>query len=108
VPDDEWVELLRAMHGTLRPGGSLYLHTPNRAFFLERMKAHNFMVPQFPEHVAVRTLQENAELLAKAGFWVRRGLTLPHYNVLRHLHPLRRLPLIGGVFEARLFIEART
>jgi 2-polyprenyl-6-hydroxyphenyl methylase / 3-demethylubiquinone-9 3-methyltransferase len=107
VPDDAWTLLLGQMRGTLRPGAKLYLHTPNRAFFLERMKSHNIILRQFPEHVAVRTLRHNTNLLTKAGFEVRRTRALPHYNVLRYLHPLRRLPFVGSLFEARLFIEAR-
>jgi cyclopropane fatty-acyl-phospholipid synthase-like methyltransferase len=106
VQDDAWLILLGDMRRTLRSGASLYLHTPNRAFFLERMKSHNFMVRQFPEPVAVRTLQQTANLLTAAGFQIRRALPLPHYNVLRYLHPLRRLPFVGRLFEARLFIEA--
>ena len=46
VRDDEWLRLLEAMRGALKPGGRLYLHTPNAAFILERMKASGFILLQ--------------------------------------------------------------
>jgi SAM-dependent methyltransferase len=106
VRDDEWLRLLEAMRGALKPGGRLYLHTPNAAFILERMKASGFILRQSPEHVAVRDLAENVRLLRAAGFDVRTTRAVRHYNVLRHIHVLRHLPAVGRWFEARLFIEA--
>jgi hypothetical protein len=61
---------------------------------------------QFPEHIAVRTGKQNAALLRECGYEDINIEPLAHYNVLKHLHPLRRLPLIGTMLEARLWITA--
>jgi SAM-dependent methyltransferase len=106
VPDEPWLELLTAARTILRPGGRFYIHTPNAAFVLERMKARNLLVKQFPEHVAVRNPDQHTALLSRAGFQVEvQGIA--HYNVLRVVHPLRHLPLVGPAFVARLLIVAR-
>lgn len=106
VYDEEWGKILENIRKSLKLNGKLYLHTPNAEFFLERMKSANFIVKQFPEHIAVRTPEQNAAILRKAGFEVTRVLLIPHYNVLRFLHPLSYLPFMGKYFKARIFIEA--
>ena len=106
VPDQEWVEILSSMRQNLKPGGSLYLHTPNKTFFIELMKEHDLILKQFPEHVAVRTIKENSDLIKDAGFTKVDVKTLPHYNILKLVAPLSFLPLIGKFFEARIFIRA--
>lgn len=106
VYDKEWLLILQAIHKLLRVGGKLFIHTPNLGFFIERLKAKNLVLKQFPEHIAVRTMEQNIELLEDAGFRIRSARALPHYNRLAALHPLSHLPLIGHFFEARLFIEA--
>lgn len=106
VYDQEWLEILRSIRNAIKPNGKLYLHTPNAQFFLEIMKNHDFIVKQFPEHIAVRTPEHNIDLLEKAGFRVNKLILLPHYNVLRYLHPLSYIPIIGSYFKARIFIEA--
>lgn len=107
VPDAPWLEMLTAMRQTLRPDGRFFLHTPNAAFFLERLKARNFIVRQFPEHVAVRDPQDNIRLATSAGFRLERCVLLPHYNVLRWVHPLSRLPGMRRLISARIFLELR-
>jgi hypothetical protein len=66
------------------------------------------VLPQFPEHIAVRSDRQMVDLLAEAGF--RRDAIkvryIPHYNFLRIVHPLSYLPAIGRHFRARLWIEA--
>ncbi len=106
VYDEEWLEILTSIRLSLKTGGSLYLHTPNGEFFLEIWKSRNFIVKQFPEHVAVRNPEQNVSLLEHAGFQIRRTLYLPHYNILRHLDYFSALPLVGKYLKARLFIEA--
>ena len=107
VYDDEWREILLQIRGALKPGGTLYLHTPNLEFVLERMKDRNFILRQFPEHIAVRDMAHNLRLLTDAGFAIESSRFLPHYNILRVLHPLSYLPLVGRHFRARLFVAAR-
>lgn len=106
VYDEPWAALLTAMRRSLKPGGILYLHTPNREFILEVMKAHNFILRQFEQHVAVRTPAQLLAMLEAAGFHDCRCHLLPHYNVVRYLHPLSYLPLAGKWFKARILIEA--
>ncbi len=106
VYDEQWLEVLRNIRGSLKKHGRLYLHTPNGSFFLEIMKSHNFVMKQSPEHIAVRTTEQNVRILEEAGFSVRTLKLIPHYNVLRFIHPVSHIPLIGKYFEARIFIEA--
>jgi 2-polyprenyl-3-methyl-5-hydroxy-6-metoxy-1,4-benzoquinol methylase len=108
VRDDEAVAIYSAIHTSLKPGGKLYLHTPNLDFFVERLKDRG-VLRQFPEHIAVRNGEQTAELLIRAGF-AADGINIryvPHYNVLKLLHPLSLLPRIGKYFRARVWIEAR-
>lgn len=105
IDDALFIRTFSAIRGALKPGGRLYLHTPNLGFFMEQAKAVG-VLPQFPEHIAVRNRDQNVALLTECGF-ERAKIScriLPHYNILRVVHPLRRLPFVGGAFEARLFI----
>lgn len=106
INDADFITIFSAIRDSLKPGGRLLLHTPNLDFFLERLKAKGIL-PQFPEHIAVRTIHSNFELLRRCGFEANRIRVrgIAHYNVLRILHPLRHLPLIGKWLLARLAIE---
>lgn len=108
IDDDDFIRFFGAIRTSLRVGGRLYLHTPNLSFLMERCKDHG-IIPQFPEHIAVRNATENLALLARAGFTYHNISVhrIAHYNALKVLHPLRHIPLIGDMFAARLFIECR-
>jgi len=106
IPDDDWIATLVGIRNSLQPHGKLYVHTPNGEFFLEIMKSSNFIIKQFKEHIAVRTLRHNIEILNKAGFTKVEPTFLPHYNLLRYVHPMSFLPMIGKYFQARIFITA--
>ncbi|WP_336980192.1 class I SAM-dependent methyltransferase [Altererythrobacter fulvus] len=107
VDDALAIEIYSSIRGALRPGGRLYLHTPNLDFFMERARQFG-LLPRFPEHIAVRTGKATAALLEHAGFAADAidVQIIPHYNILKVLHPLSRLPVVGPLFSARLFIEA--
>lgn len=107
IDDASFIAIYSAIRSSLRLGGRLYLHTPNLNFFLERLK-DNGVLKQFPEHIAVRNGEATVALLRQAGFRAEdiRVRHIAHYNVLKLLHPLHRLPLIGKYFAARLWIEA--
>jgi 2-polyprenyl-3-methyl-5-hydroxy-6-metoxy-1,4-benzoquinol methylase len=107
VEDEEAVPIYAAIRSSLKPGGKLYLHTPNLDFIIERLKQRGIM-RQFPEHVAVRNGEQTAAMLVKAGFAADRIRIryIPHYNVMKLLHPLSLLPGIGKFFRARIWIEA--
>ncbi len=106
VYDQEWISILRHIRKSLKKHGSLYLHTPNGDFFLEIMKNHDFIIKQYPQHIAVRSLEENERLLIEAGFSISNIKLIPHYNILRIIHFLSHAPFFGKYFEARIFIEA--
>lgn len=106
VEDEEWLRMLKSIRSSIKPGGKLYLHTPNAEFFLEKMKKRNFIFKQFPQHVAVRSPAENVDMLQRAGFTVAAVRMMPHYNILRLVHPISYIPFVGKYFKARIFIEA--
>jgi len=108
VSDSDLLEFLKSIRSSLRQDGELYLHTPNRQFLIERMKERNFILKQFPEHIAVRTASENARLLKDAGFQIDRIRLLSHYQwMLKPLHLFSGIPVLGPSFVARLLIKAR-
>jgi SAM-dependent methyltransferase len=107
VYDDGWVRILGCIRKSIRPGGKLYLHTPNSEFVLELMKAQGFLLKQSQEHVAVRDASQNMRLLEQAGYSECRAEYISHYNVLRLLHPFSYLPVVGRYLKARIFIEAK-
>jgi len=51
IYDDQFVRIFRAIHGALKPGASLYLHTPNRDYFMERLRERG-VFRQIEGHVA--------------------------------------------------------
>jgi 2-polyprenyl-6-hydroxyphenyl methylase / 3-demethylubiquinone-9 3-methyltransferase len=107
VYDDDWKDILISIYQSLKPGGKLYIHTPNAQFLIEAMKQRNFILQQFPEHIAVRNIQQNTALLEAAGFSITSLRRLPHYvPLLKPLHLLSFLPWIGKYFKARIFIVA--
>ncbi|NLW96561.1 class I SAM-dependent methyltransferase [Luteimonas wenzhouensis] len=109
VADEDLIPILAAIRRTLKPGGRLYLHTPNLDFFMERMRDSGFILKQRPEHIAVRDSRDNVRVLMAAGFQEQdiRVSLIPHYNILKLVDPLRHLPWVGRYFEARIFIECR-
>ena len=107
VYDDELIEILSAARRALKDGGRVFLHTPNLSFFLEWLKASGIL-RQLPEHVCVRTAEQNISILNRAGFHTVQVQYLPHYlPILRWIHVLGYIPWLGRCLRARLFIEAR-
>lgn len=106
VYDGMWLDIARGIRHTLKPGGMLYVHTPNAGFIVERMKTSKFLLRHSPEHVAVRNMSDNVRLLETAGFEILNRQFVAHYNVLRFLHALTPLPYFGQYLQARLFITA--
>ncbi|NCN84857.1 MAG: class I SAM-dependent methyltransferase [Sphingomonadales bacterium] len=107
IDDALAVSIYSAIRSSLRPGGKLYLHTPNLDFFMERAKDMG-VLRQFPEHIAVRNGNAIKDILIHSGFDASKIEvdTIAHYNILKVLHPFSRLPLVGKYFEARLWIKA--
>lgn len=107
--DDATVrQMLRALARVLRPGGVFVAYTPNREHYVERLKAHDFLLKQFPEHIAVRRPREILRLLEEEGWRARRVTysTAP-FPVVRLLERLLwRIPLVGRLFRYRILLEA--
>lgn len=106
VYNEEWAQILKSIKKSLKQNGKLYLHTPNAEFFLEKMKSKNLIFKQFPEHIAVRTPENNASILRESGFNVEHIWLIPHYNILKLVHPISYIPGVGKFFKARILIEA--
>jgi len=106
VYDEDWLNILKDIFSSLKENGTLYLHTPNAYFFMEIMRANNFIFKQLPEHIAVRTPEHSINLLKQVGFSRVNLLLIPSYTILRYIHFLSYLPIVGKYFKARIFIIA--
>ena len=107
VYDDQFVRLFRAIHGSLKPGAALYLHTPNAEYFMERLKARGTLT-QVEGHVGVRDVRQHERLLRECGFASVQVRYLAHYLYVASLfHGLGALPVVGHFFRARLLLTCR-
>ena len=107
IYDDQFLRIFRAIHGALKPGAWMYLHTPNRDYFMERLRERRVFRP-IEGHVAVRDAQSYRALLAHCDFANVRVRYLAHYLYpASALHGLGILPLVGRYFRARLFLTCR-
>lgn len=106
--DETLQRFFASARAVLKPEGRLIIHTPNAAYYLERMKAHNFILKQFESHIAVRNFAQHLPLLEACNFSRIQTQYLPHYNrALRILDTiLMRVPLLNRLFRARLLITA--
>lgn len=106
--DDTIGKFFESAKAVLKPGGQLLIHTPNAGYYLERMKARNFIVKQFESHIAVRNFEQHLPLLHAAGFSDVCVQYLPHYNKAQKVldSVLMHIPVVGSLFRARLLISA--
>ena len=107
--DDETVRaMLRSVRRVLKPGGVFVAYTPNREHYVERLKASNLILKQFPEHIAVRRPRELRRLLEEAGWQVRslRYSPAPFPGVRWIERALWRVPVVGQLFRYRILAEA--
>jgi SAM-dependent methyltransferase len=107
--DDATVrQMLGALRRVLRPGGVFVAYTPNREHYVERMKAHNVVLAQFPEHIAVRRPAEIRRLLEEEGWRAdeMRYATAPFPGVRWAERLLAPLPGVGRLFRYRILLRA--
>jgi ubiquinone/menaquinone biosynthesis C-methylase UbiE len=107
--DDQTVgQMLRALTRVLKPRGVFAAYTPNREHYVERLKAHDVVLKQFPEHIAVRRPREIRRLLASEGWRVLEMTYAPApFPVVHGIEKLLwRLPGIGRLFRYRILLRA--
>jgi SAM-dependent methyltransferase len=107
--DDATVrQMLRALARVLRANGYLAAYTPNREHYVERLKAHDFVLKQFPEHIAVRRPREIQRILQEEGWTVLEMTYSPApFPVVHWLEKLLwRLPGLGRLFRYRILLRA--
>lgn len=107
--DDETVrQMLRSLSRVLKRGGVFAAYTPNREHYVERLKAHDFLLKQFPEHIAVRRPRELRRLLEGEGWRLLEMTYSPApFPVVHGIEKLLwRLPGIGRLFRYRILLRA--
>jgi len=107
--DDPTLEaMLAECRRVLVPRGRLALYTPERAHYVERLKARELLIPQFPQHIAVRRARAYEELLRAAGFGVElSAYSVSPFPLVRLVErALAPLPLVGPTFRYRVLIRA--
>ncbi|MFY9549677.1 MAG: class I SAM-dependent methyltransferase [Thermoanaerobaculia bacterium] len=107
--DDATVrQMLRALRRVLKPGGRFVAYTPNREHYVERLKAREFLLKQFPQHIAVRRPREIARLLADEGWRIDAMTYSPApFPGVRWIEKLLwRLPGVGRLFRYRVLLSA--
>jgi SAM-dependent methyltransferase len=107
--DDATVRaMLKALRRVLTPGGFLAAYTPNREHYVERLKAHDLVLKQFPEHIAVRRPREIRRLLEAEGWQLKElSYSTAPFPVVRWIEKLLApLPGIGRLFRYRMLLRA--
>jgi 2-polyprenyl-6-hydroxyphenyl methylase / 3-demethylubiquinone-9 3-methyltransferase len=107
--DDATVrQMLGALRRVLTPRGVFVAYTPNREHYVERLKAHDFLLKQFPQHIAVRRPREIRRLLEEEGWRVLEMTYSPApFPVVRGIENLLwRLPGVGQFFRYRILLRA--
>lgn len=108
VDDATLAAMLAGCRRVLKVGGRLGVYTPDRAHYVERMKAHDFVLRQFPQHIAVRWARDYRRFLAAAGFRVDLDTwsVSPFPGVRWVERLLSPLPLVGPTFRYRILLRA--
>ena len=108
IDDSTLAAMLRECRRVLVPGGRLGLYTPDRAHYVERLKAHDLLLKQFPQHIAVRRVEAYRVLLADADFRIDLDTySVSPFPAARWIEAaLAPLPLIGPTFRYRILLSA--
>lgn len=98
IYDDEFIEIYQAIRESMKRNALLIIHTPNKDFFLEKLK-YIGVIKQTSGHIEVRNMKEYKRLLRKCGYKEIKVKYLPHYNKILSSFP--------GSRKARLLIICR-
>lgn len=100
--------MLEGCRRVLRPGGRLGIYTPDRLHYVERFKARNLVLRQFPEHIAVRTTSDYLRFLSDASFTLSlQDWSVSPFPLVRWVEKaLSPLPFIGPTFRYRVLLQA--
>lgn len=107
--DDETVrQMLRALARVLKPSGVFAAYTPNREHYVERLKARDLFLRQFPQHIAVRRPKEIRRLFEEEGWRILEMTYSPApFPFVRWIEKLLwRLPGVGPFFRYRILLRA--
>lgn len=109
IDDPTLRRMLAECRRVLVPGGRLGIYTPDRLHYVERLKAHDLVLKQFPEHIAVRRGADYVRLLREAGFAVDLlDYSVSPFPLVRWIEKaLAPLPVVGPTFRYRILIRAR-
>ena len=108
IDDPTLAAMLGECRRVLAPGGRLGLYTPDRAHYVERLKAHDLLLKQFPQHIAVRRAGAYRRFLLEAGFRVALdAYSVSPFPAVRWIEAaLAPLPLVGETFRYRILLRA--
>ena len=108
IDDPTLAAMLRGCRRVLVPGGRLGLYTPDRAHYVERLKAHDVLLRQFPQHIAVRRVEAYRAFLADAGFRiVLDAYSVSPFPAVRWIEAaLAPLPFVGETFRYRILLSS--
>ena len=108
VDDPTLSAMLGECRRVLKPGGRLGIYTPDRAHYVERLKAHDLLLKQFPQHIAVRRVAAYRRFLLESGFSIDlEAWSVSPFPVVRWVEKaLSPLPLVGPTFRYRILIRA--
>lgn len=73
LDDAALASMLSETRRVLRPGGTLSIYTPNPEHLIERLKKHELVLAQNPTHIGLRSADQLAAALSRAGLVVDRN-----------------------------------
>jgi SAM-dependent methyltransferase len=79
LDDETFARMLAETGRVLVPGGTLSIYTPNPKHYIERLKAHDFILAQNPTHIGLRDADTLVGFFVRAGYDVERSEWRPSF-----------------------------